>query len=209
VPRPRFDKLPAARQLSLIEAAAAEFAAHGYEEASINRILERAEVSKGAAYYYFDDKEDLFLTVVRHYLSELGIEDFGRLPATVTADTFWTSLAELYRQPFVRSADYPFAFGLMRAAAELRAGGRFEGERPLAVFIREMFSILSALLKRGQELGVIRTDLPDDLLMAWVEALDDAHDRWLLRHWQELHRDSLSAAADRLVDALRRLVGTA
>lgn len=208
MPRPRFDKLPAARQLSLIQAAAAEFAAHGYQDASINRILERAVLSKGAAYYYFDDKEDLFLTVVRHYLSDLGIEDFGRLPATVTAETFWTALAELYRQPFVRSADYPFAFGLLRAAAELRASGRFEGEGPLAVFIREMFSILSALLKRGQELGVIRTDIPDDLLMAWVEAVDDAHDGWLLRHWPELDREALSAAADRVVDALRRLIGT-
>jgi hypothetical protein len=63
------------------------------------------------------------------------------------------------------------------------------------------------LFKRGQELGVIRTDLPDDLLLAWVRAVDDAHDRWVLEHWQELDREALSAAAERMVDGLRRLVG--
>jgi AcrR family transcriptional regulator len=209
MPRPRFQKLPLARQVRLIEAAAREFGAHGYQDASINRILERADVSKGAAYYYFDDKEDLFLTVIRHYLAELGLEAaLGQLPASVDAETFWSSLTELYRQPFIHSFEYPWAFGLLRAAAELRSQGRYEGEGPLAVFIREQFAVLAALLKRGQELGVIRTDIPDDLLMAWVEAVDDAHDRWLLKHWHELDPEALGAAAERVVDALRRLVGS-
>lgn len=209
MPRPRFDKLPAARQVRLIEAAAIEFGAHGYEDASINRILERAGVSKGAAYYYFDDKEDLFLTVIRYYLAELGLDAaLGQLPATVNAETFWPALTELYRQPLVHSLEHPWAFGLLRAAGELRSKGRYEGEGALAVFIREQFAVLAALLKRGQELGVIRTDIPDDLLMAWVEAVDDAHDRWLLKHWRELDQDALGASAERVVDGLRRLVGS-
>jgi AcrR family transcriptional regulator len=60
MPRPRFAKLPAVRQHALLEAAAQEFGARGYDDASINRILERAGVSKGAAYYYFDDTGEIW-----------------------------------------------------------------------------------------------------------------------------------------------------
>src|SRR5215471_10775357 len=118
MPRPRFFKLPLTRQEALLEAAAQEFAAHGFEDASLNQILERAGVSKGVAYYYFDDKEDLFLTVVDHYLARLGITNFEQFPETVTADTFWSSLAELYRRPFIRSREIPWSFGVWRAVSD-------------------------------------------------------------------------------------------
>ena len=64
MPRPRFDKLPPERQATILDAATVEFATAGYENASLNRIIERAELSKGATYYYFDGKEDLYLTVL-------------------------------------------------------------------------------------------------------------------------------------------------
>ena len=205
MPRPRFAKLPAERQTVLLEAAAREFATRGYDDASLNHILERAGVSKGVAYYYFEDKEDLFLTVVRFYLDQLGIDNFAEMPTTVTAETFWPGLADLYRKPFVRSLERPWSFGVWRAAREV-FNGRPEG--PLAEFTHEYLDVLARLLTRGQELGVIRTDLPDDLLMAWVLAVDDANDRWVLDNWDRLDSESLSAAADRVVDGLRRLVGT-
>ena len=56
MPRPRFNKLTAEKRESILEAAAKEFATHGFEGASLNQILSNAGISKGAAYYYFDDK---------------------------------------------------------------------------------------------------------------------------------------------------------
>ncbi|HEX8968831.1 MAG TPA: TetR/AcrR family transcriptional regulator [Chloroflexota bacterium] len=203
MPRPRFDKLPPARQNALLEAAALEFGSLGFDDASINHILERAGVSKGAAYYYFDDKEDLFLTVVRHYLGELGIDQAAELPESVTPETFWSTLTDLYRTPFRRAHDMPAAFGVWRAAGELF---RTRTSGPLADFLNEQVDILRRLLAHGQRLGVIRTDLPDDLLMAWVRAVDDANDRWILSHWDELDGDALEAAADRVIDGIRRLL---
>jgi AcrR family transcriptional regulator len=205
MPRPRFDRLPPARRRALLEAAALEFGTHGFEDASLNQILDRAGVSKGAAYYYFDDKEDLFLTVVRHYMAQLGIERIDDLPQSVTTETFWPLLTELYRKPFMRSHEIPWAFGVWRAAGEMmraRPGGA------LAAFAEEYLALFRRLLQRGQELGVIRTDIPIDLLMAWVRAVDDANDRWILEHWNELDVDALRSAADRVVDGIRRLVGT-
>jgi AcrR family transcriptional regulator len=207
MPRPRFARLPQARRTALLEAAAQQFGTHGFEDASLNQILEHAGISKGAAYYYFDDKEDLFLTVVRHYMAELNLgEYFVGLADNATAENFWSSLAEVYRRAFVNSHDLPWAFGVWRAASDMlraKPGG------PLADFANEWLAIALELFKRGQVLGVIRSDLPDDLLLSWARAVDDAHDRWVLAHWDELDANALSAAADRMVDGLRRLIGCA
>jgi len=41
-----------------------EFAAHSYETASINEILKRSKVSKGSFYHHFEDKKQLYLSVL-------------------------------------------------------------------------------------------------------------------------------------------------
>ena len=81
MPRPRFARLTAAKRERIMEAAAKEFAAHGYEGATLNRILVEAGISKGAAYYYFDDKADLYLTALLHYgqdtLVHINVPTYG------------------------------------------------------------------------------------------------------------------------------------
>lgn len=53
----------------LLDAALAEFNAYGYEQASINRILDTAGMSKGQFYYHFKNKEALYFA-----LMDLGVE---------------------------------------------------------------------------------------------------------------------------------------
>ena len=91
MPRPRFDKLPPDKRGRILEAAALEFAAHGFDGASLNRIISTAGISKGAAYYYFDDKADLYATVVlegwRTLLPAGGLD-----LASLDRHTFWPTL---------------------------------------------------------------------------------------------------------------------
>jgi TetR/AcrR family transcriptional regulator len=48
----------------LLEAALQEFAAQGYQQASINTILQKAGMSKGQFYYHFGNKEKLYLALI-------------------------------------------------------------------------------------------------------------------------------------------------
>jgi len=48
----------------LLKAAAAEFAARGYEGASLRQICSKAGVTTGALYFFFENKEDLFRQVI-------------------------------------------------------------------------------------------------------------------------------------------------
>ena len=73
--RPRFAKLPPTQQQAILGAALEEFAAHGFHDASLNRVIDAAGISKGSMYYYFDGKEDLYIHVARVELERL----FARL----------------------------------------------------------------------------------------------------------------------------------
>ncbi len=61
-----------------------------------------------------------------------------------------------------------------------------------------------AIVNRGQELGVIRTDIADEMIFAWLQALDDASDHWLVANWKHLDRESIQRVSDQTVDAMRR-----
>src|SRR5207244_5327467 len=49
---------------ALLEAARDVFAEHGYRDASVDEIAERAGYSKGAIYFHFSGKDDLFFALL-------------------------------------------------------------------------------------------------------------------------------------------------
>ncbi|MDO4268020.1 MAG: TetR/AcrR family transcriptional regulator [Eubacteriales bacterium] len=59
VPTERFLRLPESKKQLIREAAMLEFARVPYDKASINQIIQNAEISRGSFYTYFEDKEDL------------------------------------------------------------------------------------------------------------------------------------------------------
>lgn len=54
--------------LALLDAATALFATHGYDAVGTPELAERAGVSVGTFYRYFEDKHEIFLEVVRRML---------------------------------------------------------------------------------------------------------------------------------------------
>ncbi|MCB9742455.1 MAG: TetR/AcrR family transcriptional regulator [Alphaproteobacteria bacterium] len=174
MPRPRWSRLDPAQQARILDAAAEEFAAAGFHEASLNRILAEAGLSKGAAYYYFDDKEDLFLTLVEARVGALVREAAaGALPE---AD-FWGWVERLSWGVFGGLAQDPKSWALARELYAMLPGGR-------SPRVAEAWAQVSAwterLLERGQALGEVREDLPLSLLSALTLGLGEALDRWAL-----------------------------
>ncbi|MCQ2462989.1 MAG: TetR/AcrR family transcriptional regulator [Clostridia bacterium] len=69
--RPVFDRIPKEKQLRILSTAINEFATYGFDNANINVIAKKAEVSVGSLYKYFSTKTDLFLTAVHSGVSTL------------------------------------------------------------------------------------------------------------------------------------------
>jgi AcrR family transcriptional regulator len=62
-------------QKEILDAALAEFAEHGLGGARMDRMAERAGVNKRLIYYYFDDKESLFLAVLERAYERIRGEE--------------------------------------------------------------------------------------------------------------------------------------
>jgi AcrR family transcriptional regulator len=205
MPRPRFSRLAPDKRQRILMIAAEEFAAHGFAGSSLNRIIAQAGISKGAAYYYFDDKADLFATVIR-----VGIDAF-RPPPDRTIDvesldraTFWPLVLGSYQSLLDAIRRQPWLTAL---------GKMFYGPQPSAeagALVAEQLGVahawLGALVARGQRIGVIRTDMPGDLLVAVVAAAGEAADRWFVDNRERLDQAEADTLALSLFAALRRLV---
>lgn len=200
----RLDKLDADRQKRLFESAAEEFAAHGFDGASLNRILEKSGVSKSSLYYYFDDKADLFTTMIERSLAVLLKEIGGCDPAALDAETFWRTFEELYRRAIAvvdRNA-WLVQFGGMfyRLRSDPRQGS---STGRLFAAVRGWVTLI---IERGQALGVVRTDLPKSLLIDSTMSLLESLDRWVVAHWNQLEGPEKDAMPQKHMALFRDLL---
>lgn len=59
-----FKKISNEKKQRILDAAIMEFSERGFNSANINKIAQEAGISVGSLYKYFDNKEDLFLTII-------------------------------------------------------------------------------------------------------------------------------------------------
>ncbi|MGB7337552.1 MAG: TetR/AcrR family transcriptional regulator [Phototrophicaceae bacterium] len=203
MPRPRFKKLDAKRRDTIMEAAAKIFAENGYQGASINQILQQAGLSKGVAYYYFEDKADLFATTIEFYLSQIDI-DVQQHIARLEADTFWDVMLQLYSEPFLQNLDAPYRFQVLKTAIDIQhTDPLYERIAPL---LQKAFGWTIEFVNKGQAFGLVRTDLPDELLYGFINSIDEVADRYILERIAQLNRDEIYAIQSQVVDTIRRLL---
>ncbi|HRI54256.1 MAG TPA: TetR/AcrR family transcriptional regulator [Pseudomonadota bacterium] len=203
MPRPRFDKLAPEVRARILQAAAQEFGENNYADASLNRVIELAGISKGSLYYYFDDKEDLFGAVMTH-LEEQSDGMFEPLPADTTAENYWDKLAEHARLVFRTIRENPWIMAFGRLFHDTMKNPPSAG--PLAECMRKMHKARADVVQRGQELGVVRTDLPLDLLLTVIEGMDQSVHPWMAQHWNQLTEDQREALGMQMLDLKRRVM---
>ena len=201
--RPRFEKLDLETRRRILETAAVEFSARGFEGASLNQLLERLDLSKGSFYYYFDDKADLFITVVDYaWKIMLPAEDLdlGDLDATI----FWPTLELLMRETRARVHEKPWLVGLARLMYDPpEAAGVREA---LAEKFAEVRQWQEDLIRRGQHVGAVRSDLPADLLRALLVGADEAGDQWFVANWNRFDEDEIERLSEEVVAIYRRML---
>ena len=201
MPRPRFLNLAPEERSRLLEIATKHFARHGFEAASLNEILAEAGISKGAYYYYFDDKDDLFATTLETALDEL----FARLPVpklgSLGREEFWPTveaIVESWCTAIDTSSD------LVQAAMQLTEAQRRSPR--YAPILAKASGLYRAVIEPGRRLGCIRSDLPVDVLVRLLEANDTVLDGLFLATHRRVTRETLDAHARLVFDTFKRLL---
>jgi TetR/AcrR family transcriptional regulator, transcriptional repressor of aconitase len=205
MPAARFYKLPQERQDAILDAAATEFAAKGYEGSSYNQIIEQSGVSKGSMYYYFEGKQDLYGAVLMRlgqtFIARIGI--FKLEPDAKDAETFWRQAEEMSIRTIEYYADYPAAAGLLRS---LLSRPHTEETKGTVATMRAAWEAWWAMvLKVGQDCGAIRTDLPNSLMIRLLVAVCDAVDAWCIERIDKLSLEDWREISRMLADSLRQM----
>jgi AcrR family transcriptional regulator len=204
MPRPRFQRASLEKQEAILDAATQEFAAHGYEDASVNRILLAAGFSKGLFYYYFDDKVDLAIAVIERQAA-IYLSSLSSLRVPETPDQFWREIvrlfeahrSELRRSPIQADALLRLATALPRHPELL---GRLDGS-----VVTEATAKIMAFWKHGQDIGAVRDDLPVSTLLAMLQDAKLGLIRILMPADRAPNEDEIEAFTRVHFDLVRRI----
>jgi AcrR family transcriptional regulator len=157
-------RIDPARRAAIVEAAEAEFGAHGFSRGSLNVIARRAGVAKGSLFQYFADKRDLYAFIadigsqrVRSYVEELIRELDPSRP-------FFEFLTDLLDAWVAYYADHPHERALHAAATlEVDTDARISVR---TVIHRHYLEVLRPLVRDAQTRGDIRADSDTDALLS-------------------------------------------
>jgi AcrR family transcriptional regulator len=198
----RFQNLPLARRDEILGLAAREFARAGFHATSYNQLLEQLKLGKSSAYYYFDDKRDLFCTVLRRCY-ERYFEAIGALEPPRTARGFWTFFEHASELGFEFLVGDPTAAGMMLCLHRESAG------RDLLTgdLLDTIDASYDRIIREGQRLGAVRTDLPYRLLLEMVRNASVTFDVWFFAEREGGKRGpTAKKAASMFVDVVRRMI---
>lgn len=201
MPRPRYFKLDEAKRNKIIEVSAKEFAENGFEKASYNKIMERLEISKGAMYYYFDDKSDLYRTVMQKMYEPCHELLWKFEIDTTSSDTFWCSLEALYIKNLENLSKSEYALPLYKHLINSKY------DKHSCDVLKEMIIDLRSwchrLLSLGQKHGIVRTDVPLDLLVMIYLGVGEAVDTWA---FSNENTDFCKNSPDGPLDVFKKLI---
>jgi AcrR family transcriptional regulator len=200
MPLPRFGGLAPEKRRQLMDVALARFAEKGYEGASLNDILAAAGFGKSSYYYYFADKEDLFVTVIEDFMARVATEVPQLSLEGLDASNFWPRLEEGFALVATTTARYP---DMIAIARDVRAMWRNPTPR-LRPVVDKVTAQQRAYVELGRALGMLRTDIDVEWLLAITGAADQAVDEHLLTD-RPLTADDLREHTRLVLDTFRRL----
>lgn len=170
------------KRVALIEAAMEEIAVNGIEGASYNRIIERSGLSKGAVYYYFENKESLYGTVLDE-VEHKFIAAVGRLEMPGTKEEFWPVCRAHYEKAIRFGSDNFDLVKVVRSLVDPFTMADKDSE--IYKSFRKIDRWTSYLLRKGQELGAIRRDVSEELIKRVLQAVGHAMDTWFFEMLEE------------------------
>jgi len=173
----------AERPQEIVEAAFAEFSRNGYAMTTLDQIAERAGVTKGTIYVYFENKEHLFISMVHEAMKASldTIQDMFERHDGSTADLLRAQFSFIYQHLVEDRRRREVVRMLIAEASRFPAlADRYHEE-----IHRPCMDMLSRIIQRGIDRGEIRRSVVTDCPLViigpiafvdiWIMMFDDRH----------------------------------
>jgi TetR/AcrR family transcriptional regulator, transcriptional repressor for nem operon len=194
---------PGITREKLLAAAFDEIYRRGFQAASLDTILAKAGVTKGALYHHFPDKRALGFAVIDNMVRKLLLERWLGVLNRQPGDPL-TAIQGMLRERTVRLTDHEVEFGcpLNNLAQEMSPLDESFRRRVSATYDRWIAGF-GKVLKKGQSEGSVRRDLnPRQVATFLVGAIEGSFGLAKSARSEAMLRSNLEVLS-RLVDGLR------
>jgi len=207
MPHSRFYKLEIEKKNLIIRTALTEFSSKDFDQASINQISKKAGLSAGNLYYYFENKEDLYMTVVEFVMNELSME-LGDFSSALHEGPFWENIKFWVLKRLKLSLRDKEVGYFINKLFEYNTSKEINAiELKFKENIRNQFREIFNL---GVEKGAIRSDLPLDFLYTMHLNLVLTTNQWIAANWDQFESDDIeSKEVKEFVDTAIELIQSA
>lgn len=146
---------PERTRARILAAATAEFARYGLGGARVDRIAERAGANKRMLYYYFRDKDNLFLAALEARYADIRAAERALDLEHLEPREALRRLVAFTWQYFL---DHPEFLTLLNSE-NLHKGRHVRRSRRVPQMHSTLVETLRDILKRGERAGVFRADV--------------------------------------------------
>ncbi len=180
----------------------------GYEEMTIQDILDALEISKGAFYHYFGSKQDLLNALIDRMIEE-GIQ----VVAPIAADTNLPALEKLHRYfataAIWKTAQKDYLLALLRVWYDDK--NAIVRQKMVTAAIKQMGPVFNTIIRQGVDEGIFHPAYPDQVgevfLSMWLGFADRIVDFFLVPDSRGDGLQRLENIMAAFSDALERILG--
>jgi len=178
----RFESLDESLKTRILDISKQEFATHGYDGASYNKIIQKIGISKGSMYYYFENKEDLFITCFLDAFANATVGfDYASFSFEDNEQAYWNSIKKISSKQWNDVFQHPLLISLMRQLVSLGTDHSIFRKLNAECEGLSEYGELMSILEHGVSIGAIRSDVPLEVLIR----MNTEYEVWLLKEMQE------------------------
>jgi AcrR family transcriptional regulator len=148
---------------NILDAATRHFAEKGFDGARVDEIAADTATSKRMIYYYFSDKEDLFIAALEHAYRNIRSIEAGLKLDELDPET---ALAELVGFTFDYQNSHPEFIRLVMIE-NIQAGRHMAKSKAIGELNVSVIAALKRICERGSAAGVFRSDI-DAVDLHWT-----------------------------------------
>lgn len=157
------------------------FQKHGFDNVSVDTIVEMAGVSKGAFYVHFGSKDYLIAALIADYVEKMDL-DYKSFLESIAPDLKASDKLILLAGKIADITNCTIGYDNMKFlyAAQLT---RTINTDTVSGYNRDIYQMLSEIISTGQHQGELKTDLsPDVISKHCIMALRGLIYEWCIRY---------------------------
>lgn len=197
MPKQTFNNLDVERQSQIMTASLDEFSSFSYAEASTNRICKNAGIAKGSFYQYFEDKLDLYVTLLTQS-ADVKMTIFGETLKNLDNLTFLEQIRALY----LCGIEFAIQNPKYSSLADKFAHEKNESVKQsvLKGNTQKAYSFYEQLIDKAKERGSVKKSVNTRALALLIQALNDAVLEYMTERYEALNYAEDKASILEFVD---------